>query len=306
MYSYPNHIDHTLGLVASGKRNIRSGREYDYLFNLDIVDGRNQFIKNGDTFETLKQMAKVVKSTLSHTQNIARKLSKTSIQTTSRELWEFVYHHIQYKIDDKGKEQLRVPLRTWQDRQKGVDCDCYSIFISSILTNLGIPHAFRMTKYKKGWQHVYVVVPLNGKRSGLNKKGGYITIDAVLDRFNYEKPFTQKFDRFMKMPIEVLSGVDGCGCEEKSSDSQRPPKRRNKRRQQFRRANTQEVTNFKQSQKNRNTRKISIETIPTTTAIDMVETPATPTQAGMGTGAKWIIGSLVLGTALLALTKNKN
>lgn len=35
-----------------------------------------------------------------------------------------------------GGEHLRRPARSWQERSAGVDCDCMSIFASSVLTNL--------------------------------------------------------------------------------------------------------------------------------------------------------------------------
>jgi hypothetical protein len=78
-----------------------------------------------------------------------------------------------------------------------------SIFASSILTNLKIPHSFRITKYSADhWQHVYVIVP--------NGPGNHFTIDAVVSRFNYEKPFSEKMDYTMSLNginVAVLSGL---------------------------------------------------------------------------------------------------
>jgi hypothetical protein len=79
-----------------------------------------------------------------------------------------------------------------------------SIFISSILTNLKIPHSFRITRYSADhWQHVYVIVPDN--------RGGYINIDAVVSPYGYEKPFTDKLDYTMSLNginVAVLSGLN--------------------------------------------------------------------------------------------------
>jgi hypothetical protein len=122
---------------------------------------------------------------------------------TCQNIWDFLYHHIQYKLDKRGLEQLRRPARSWADRQEGIDCDCFSIFASSILTNLQIPHAFRITKYGGDhFQHVYVVVP---------NDTGNIIIDPVLSRFNYEKPFSEHKDFDMNLSgidVAVLSGHD--------------------------------------------------------------------------------------------------
>ncbi|MBP2831249.1 hypothetical protein J8281_03530 [Aquimarina sp. U1-2] len=87
-----------------------------------------------------------------------------------------------------------------------MDCDCYTVFISSILTNLGIPHEVRITKYngKSHFQHIYPVVP-DGET--------HIAIDCVADAFNYEVPYSGCKDVAINNPNPVgevfgLSGVD--------------------------------------------------------------------------------------------------
>ena len=81
-----------------------------------------------------------------------------------------------------------------------------SIFASSILTNLQIPHSFRITRYNADtWQHVYVIVPLEDSQR-------YCVIDAVVSKFNYEKPYSDKMDYSMNLKginVAVLSGVSG-------------------------------------------------------------------------------------------------
>ncbi|MCE9537713.1 MAG: hypothetical protein K8R85_00625 [Bacteroidetes bacterium] len=119
---------------------------------------------------------------------------------TCENIWNFIYTHVQYKLDRDGVEELRRPSRTWSiDRTTGVDCDCMSLFAGSILTNLGISFKFRVTKYTAGWQHVYVVVPLPENSSK------YYVIDCVLTSFNEEKPYSGKFDHTMK--TATLSGI---------------------------------------------------------------------------------------------------
>jgi len=100
------------------------------------------------------------------------------------------------------QEELREPSATWRDGQilarqypaitrkdgvqYGVDCDCYSIFIGSILKELNIQFNIKMTSYfdtlgfDNGFQHVYIIVPYDN--------GNYITVDPVVHAFNYEKP----------------------------------------------------------------------------------------------------------------------
>jgi len=134
-------------------------------------------------------MERVIHTYLDDTIQIAQLLRKAQSIETIQSIWDFLYHNIQYKLDKNGLEQLRRPARSWAERYTGIDCDCFSIFASSILVNLGIPHYLRVTRYSQPtWQHVYVVVPKDGK----SLANGYWTIDAVLARADYEKPFTAK------------------------------------------------------------------------------------------------------------------
>jgi hypothetical protein len=138
-------------------------------------------LEDGEVSDTVTLMTGVVLKYLDDTARLAPILRRKSLESTCRAVWDFVYRHIQYKLDKKGVEQLRRPARTWQERKTGVYCDCMSIFVSSVLTNLQIPHSFRVTRYSQDhWQHVYVAVP--------DGRGKEYIIDGVVSRFNYEKP----------------------------------------------------------------------------------------------------------------------
>lgn len=194
-----------LGLVATHERKIRDGQEFDKFF--PRAEGKGKIVvPDGNVRQTVRLMGDIVLQYASDTKQIAELLRGDSLNETCRNVWAWCYNHIQYKLDKDGVEQLRRPARTWADRKSGVDCDCFSIFVGSILHNLGIPYRFRVTKYEAGWQHVYVIVP-DGK--------GHITLDCVLDGFNDEKPFTDNFDHKMEkhylsgIPIEFLSGISG-------------------------------------------------------------------------------------------------
>lgn len=196
-----------LGLVASSKRSIKSGAQYDALFNIKCEGLEVELLQNGDVHDTIRLMKRIVRQTLAQTKGIAKELKGSSREETARNVWNFVYHHVQYKKDHPLREQLRTPARTWRDRKKGVDCDCYAIFISSILTNLSIPHAFRMAGYKGDFQHVYVVVPKSGSQIP-SARDSYYVVDPVVDKFNYEEPFNKKKDTMSQ--VNMLNGIDGC------------------------------------------------------------------------------------------------
>jgi hypothetical protein len=190
-------------MEARTKRNIKSGSEYDDLFPKS--EGTDKKVKgNADVNDTVAFIPKVVHETLDQTKDISKKLKGSNVYGTCSNIWHFVYHHINYKKDQEGYEQIRSPARVWKDRFSGVDCYCYSTFISSVLTNLSIPHKLRITKYWKDYyQHIYPVVQ-NGARE--------IILDCVTDKFNYEVPYSEKKD--YSMDLQYLNGFDGDGTEE--------------------------------------------------------------------------------------------
>ncbi|MBN8865847.1 MAG: hypothetical protein J0H92_20910 [Sphingobacteriales bacterium] len=185
-------------MEARKPRHIRHGNEFDELFP-GANRGNQTIRRNANLDDTVVFIPKVVKDTLEQTEGITRRLKGRNVYDTCKNIWHFVYDHIQYKKDEEGFEQIRSPARTWHDREEGVDCDCYSVFISSILTNLGIAHTLRITKYsRKHFQHIYPVVP-HGSR--------HITLDCVTDQFDFEVPYSEKKD--FPMDLQYLDGLDG-------------------------------------------------------------------------------------------------
>jgi hypothetical protein len=188
--------------ITSGYRTIQNGSKFNHLFpKVDFVDEVN--IEDGEVDDTVELMMKVVGTYLSDTKELSKVLKQKSDAKTCEAIWNFIYSYIQYKLDKKGLEQLRRPARAWAERETGVDCDCMSIFTSSVLTNLNIPHSFRITRYSEmHWQHVYVVAHLSN--------GDYI-IDGVISKPNYEKPYTEKIDFPMNLngiKVAVLHGTE--------------------------------------------------------------------------------------------------
>ncbi len=193
-------------MQANVKRHISTGHQFSHLIPQSIsrdtiVVGKGK----AHLSDTLKLIQQMIHQTLDDTKVLALKLKGRNVLETCKNIWQFVYGHIQYKMDATGIEQVRRPSRTWVDRKTGVDCDCYTVFIGSILTNLGIPFKMRITKYggKQHFQHIYPVV-----LTGDNK---HITIDCVTDRFDYEAPYSEKRDIGIKdaLIINDLSGLSG-------------------------------------------------------------------------------------------------
>lgn len=184
-------------MEATKYRKLKSGAQYLHLF--PAAKGDLQVVRRDASVEdTISFIRSTVGTTLSQTKNIAGVLKGRDTYETCKNIWHFVYAHIAYRKDKEGYEQIRSPARSWADRRQGVDCDCYSTFISSILTNLRIKHILRITKYGKDYfQHIYPIVP-HGNR--------YIIIDCVTEKFDYEVPYTEKKDH--TMDLQYLNGLE--------------------------------------------------------------------------------------------------
>ena len=128
---------------------------------------------------------------------VDQELRGLSTYEACKKLWHFVKHHVKYTPDERGSEQVRSGRRLIHDG-KG-DCDCFTTFIDKCLYRLKIPFINRITKYRENYfQHIYPIVPIG--------RGKYITMDCVVDKFNYEKPFSEKED--YPMDLQYLDGID--------------------------------------------------------------------------------------------------
>ncbi len=206
-------------MTSKNKRSLKNGYQYDSLIpKADLKTLKLSNFINVD--ETVQSMKMIVQQRHKDTALLAQQLKRNTIQDTCKAIFDFVYQHIQYTKDRAGFEEIRTPARTWADRIHGVDCDCYSVFIGSILYNLGIPFAFRVTKYSADWQHVYPIAydrdapnhqefqEIDGEDVLVrtNRPKNYNIIDCVVDDNDYEVPYTDKKD--YKMATLMLSGVD--------------------------------------------------------------------------------------------------
>ena len=191
-------------MEARKHRNIKSGLQYDHLFPKANVD-THTVQKNAGVSDTVAFIPQVVNKTLDHTKGIANVLRGRNNYETCRNIWHFVYNHIAYRKDRDGYEQIRSPARSWHDRKSGVDCDCYTTFISSILTNLGIRHKLRITKYSRDYfQHIYPIALLPNNKQ--------VILDCVTDKFDHEVPYSEKKD--YPMDLQYLNGLDNIGNSE--------------------------------------------------------------------------------------------
>lgn len=192
-----------IGYTANNNpsRAIRSGAEFEEL--LPTPDWQEIVVKRGaDVSQTVNEMKKLIIKSARQTKALSQRLQGNNTYSTCGNIWNFLFNHFKYKEDDAGQEQLRTPALSWKIRRsRGIDCDDFSIFASTILYNLGIPHYLRIARYKGKdyFQHVYVVVPQTGKH--------YITVDGVLDQCDSEKETIETKD-FLIMGANNLNGID--------------------------------------------------------------------------------------------------
>jgi hypothetical protein len=194
--------------LTAGPRAILDGKEFNKFFPLSLLENSTVVIKrDGSVEDAVAIMADIAEKYKGDTVQLANYLRGDTIEKTCQNIWNFIFTYIQYQEDQDGIEQIRRPIRSWADRKSGVDCDCMSVFISSILKNLAIDHYFRITKYDKPeFQHVYVIVPKSGNIAGIKN---YFTIDGVIGAFNREKSYSEKkdFNTMSGIPIQFLNGI---------------------------------------------------------------------------------------------------
>lgn len=206
-----NRLLRGLGLVPNGKRSVTPIPAH-LLALVPKPEGKNEIVKSNNADperDTVPMIMRNVRRQKWQGAKLANALKGSTRYETVKNIYDFIFDHIQYELDPPGKETVRSLRRLIADK-KG-DCDCFVSAIANLLSNLEIPFALRIAAYNNSsdYSHIYIVVP----KSGNSLANGYYTIDPVVHRFNYEVPFTSKKDFGMK-----LIGLDGFGdCPVKES-----------------------------------------------------------------------------------------
>ncbi|HXA01892.1 MAG TPA: hypothetical protein VNW99_07890, partial [Cytophagaceae bacterium] len=205
-------------MEAKAGRRVRSGDGFKDLF--PPPTGNDTVIKkSANVSDTVKFIQEKAPETVWQTKRFARYIKGKTLDETCSNIWHWLYEHIPYKKDEEGVEQIRSPRRTvYEGSETGVDCDCYTFTISSTLLamNPPVPHKYRITKYLKKdgsapyWQHIYIVVPKNGRLDHeLKSRDDYIVIDCVKDAYDEEEPYLEFKDYNATMRLDYLDGIDG-------------------------------------------------------------------------------------------------
>ena len=155
--------------------------------------------KDGDTDDIISVIVDTINDNNKHqTASFSKQFSPNKGGMLN--LFEWVKFNIRYKEDKDGYQWVKSPARLFAE---GIgDCKSFTIFIVSVLENLGLKYIVRFASYSRDKQitHVYPIAILpNGER---------IVLDAVWGKFNSEKQYTYKKDYSMAQ-IYKLSGI-GC------------------------------------------------------------------------------------------------
>jgi hypothetical protein len=135
--------------------------------------------------DTIQLIADTCRNNYQDCAKIAAHLKGDCKLQSAFNLWHWMRNNIKYEYDTEGKEEVRTPLRTWQDRKRGVDCDCLSVFAWCTLYNMGYNPMFELAAFngKDNYSHIY-----------LNLDG--IIIDRVWYIFNSRPPQITKTAQF--------------------------------------------------------------------------------------------------------------
>jgi len=185
------------------KRKLKDGKEYSKL--IPRVSCNTTPLGDGDTYYTVDRMKEWIEKFRHQTAKLALRFEGQTVEETVNNIYNFLYTHVQYEADG-SLQQLRSPACTWKQRKQGVDCKSYSVFASSILSNLGIIHAIRQVRqpyfFPEEFTHVYVVVPKDQSQKEFTSNAPTFVLDATKHE-NVEVNYLEKVD----LPMNKLSHV---------------------------------------------------------------------------------------------------
>ena len=196
---------------------------YKQLNNYDHLFGKAGFnfpSENGGLEDTLIKINEVINTYKYQSAAIAAHLKANTREQSVFNLWHFCTTNIAYKLDKIGFEQLRTPNRAWQDRFTGIDCDCFAIFCSCCLLQMGYKPKLAVVAFNNSNQfgHIYVCMdsqlkgaPYNlGNHNGGAISGG-IVCDPVLRTIFNKHPKGITKAKILDMNIDVLNGTNDNG-----------------------------------------------------------------------------------------------
>lgn len=164
---------------------------------------RTVFYEDGGVDEIIQVILHADRLSRPATARFAQMLRGKTDERTLYNVWRFVRRNIRYIRDTPGHEVIKSPMRTWQDRFG--DCKSHSVFVGSLLKNLGYRYFYRVAFYDRRHPeqgHIYAIAQLPGGRE--------IIVDSVNDAFNDEHgPIWKYYDYETGHGDRVGAGLSG-------------------------------------------------------------------------------------------------
>ena len=156
-------------------------KDYSSFFDADAKVTNAQTFAGFGLDDTLKLITKTCRAHWKDCARIAQHLKGDSKLQSAFNLWHWMRHNIKYEYDREGREEVRTPLRVWADRDRGVDCDCLSVFAWCVLKCMGYNPAFELVAFHNKPQYSHIFINLDG-----------IVVDRVWFVFNERPPAVTK------------------------------------------------------------------------------------------------------------------
>lgn len=161
-------------------------------------------VADADNADIIRTIEKNYPEAVRLTKNIAWAFKGETREKTARNIWQFLKKEIRYQADHAEKQKIRLPNRLLLDGEG--DCKSLSLFISAIISNMGMPVNFRYSSY-----NILNAIPTHVYVTTKDEAGNEIIIDAVWPKFNEEKKYSYKRD--IPMTVYTLSGVPLSGAK---------------------------------------------------------------------------------------------
>lgn len=184
---------------------------------------KNNLVKITDyqqTNDIIKELIKGHEKWCKEYDKISDSFWKGSLERSCQYVFNYLKANVRYKIEPDTRQSIKSPAAIIATGNNGFnDCKHYSSFFG------GLVDSWRRKKYHKAdWcyrfanykllssspHHVFCVV---------KKDGNEIWCDAVLDSFNYHKPYFNKIDKKPNMALYQISGIGCKDCGGSCSES---------------------------------------------------------------------------------------
>lgn len=165
--------------------------------NLPAPDGRTtKIVDVHNTGDIIQLVLSQDGRYLNQVDKFTEKLKGLPVYDQCKYIWQTLRDCVKYIPDGPDTQNLKSPARLFSDGTG--DCKSFSLFEANCLRSLGIPYAYRFVSFRSGPTPTHVYVLANpGKKSE-------IIMDGVLNKFDYQKPYTFKYDVPM---LNMLTGI---------------------------------------------------------------------------------------------------